>query len=142
MLSRFEEVGLINDGAFAAFADKEVRGERMLYLEHEKPLRFGNNAEHGIRLKGFSPEIVFNAADDEGLLVHDAKTADLGLANILVGMDYPDFPVPVGIFRDIERQEYASALAAQLAQASERKGPGDLAALLRSNGTWMVAGSN
>ena len=46
------------------------------------------------------------------------------------------------MFRDIERQEYASAIGAQLAQASERKGPGDLAALLRSNGTWSVAGTN
>ena len=31
---------------------------------------------------------------------------------------------------------------AQLAQAAEKKGPGDLAGLLRSNGTWHVNGSN
>jgi hypothetical protein len=29
-------------------------------------------------------------------------------------------------------------VAAQLAQASEKKGPGDLGDLLRSNGTWHV----
>jgi hypothetical protein len=33
-------------------------------------------------------------------------------------------------------------MGAQLAQASERKGPGDLASLLRSNGTWTVAATN
>ena len=51
-------------------------------------------------------------------------------------------PTPFGIFRDVQRPEYASAISNQLAQASERKGPGDLAALLRSNGTWSVTGSN
>jgi hypothetical protein len=29
-------------------------------------------------------------------------------------------------------------VGAQLAQSSEKKGPGDLHALLRSNGTWSV----
>ena len=29
-------------------------------------------------------------------------------------------------------------VGAQLAQAVEKKGPGDLSALLRSNGTWNV----
>ena len=38
----------------------------------------------------------------------------------------------------IERQEYASAIGNQLAAAVEKKGPGDIAALLRSNGTWTV----
>jgi hypothetical protein len=46
------------------------------------------------------------------------------------------------VFRRIERQEYASAIGAQLAQASERKGPGDLTSLLRSNGTWQVGHTN
>ena len=47
-------------------------------------------------------------------------------------------PTPIGIFRQVERQEYSGAMAAQVLAAGERKGPGDLAALLRSNGTWLV----
>ena len=42
------------------------------------------------------------------------------------------------IDRDIQRPEYAGAVADQVMAASERKGPGDLEALLRSNGTWSV----
>jgi len=48
-------------------------------------------------------------------------------------------PTPFGIFRDIERPEYAQAVSEQVLAASEAKGPGDLATLLRSNGTWNVA---
>jgi hypothetical protein len=44
----------------------------------------------------------------------------------------------VGVFRQIERPEYSSEMGRQLVAESERKGAGNLAALLRSNGTWVV----
>jgi 2-oxoglutarate/2-oxoacid ferredoxin oxidoreductase subunit beta len=47
-------------------------------------------------------------------------------------------PTPFGIFRSIDRPEYASSVATQVAMAGQKKGPGDLASLLRSNGTWHV----
>ena len=40
--------------------------------------------------------------------------------------------------RQVDRTEFAGAVGAQLAAASESKGPGDLQSLLRSNGTWTV----
>jgi 2-oxoglutarate ferredoxin oxidoreductase subunit beta len=52
--------------------------------------------------------------------------------------DRPDTPTPVGVFRAVERPSYGAALQRQLAEASERSGPGDLAALLRSSPTWSV----
>ena len=47
-------------------------------------------------------------------------------------------PTPMGVFRDVDRPTYEGAVQQQLAEASERQGPGDLAALL-SAGTWEVA---
>ena len=47
---------------------------------------------------------------------------------------------PFGVFRDVQRGDYGQMVGAQLAAASEKKGPGDLSALLRSNGTWHVGG--
>ncbi|MBN9493429.1 2-oxoacid:ferredoxin oxidoreductase subunit beta [bacterium] len=132
----YQNCNIFNDGAFAAFADKEVRQDRMLYLEDGKPLRFGKNKEHGIRLNGFRPEIVENATTDEGLLVHDTK-ADSGLANILEGMDYPDFPVPIGVFRDIDAPSYEMLVEQQITDA-RAKGEGDFTALLHAGETWQV----
>jgi 2-oxoglutarate ferredoxin oxidoreductase subunit beta len=109
----------------------------MLYLEDGKPLRFGKNREHGIRLNGFSPEVVENVASDDGLLVHDTK-ADVTLANILVGMDYPDFPVPIGVFRDADAPSFETLVAEQVTNA-RAKGEGDFEALLHSGETWEVS---
>jgi 2-oxoglutarate ferredoxin oxidoreductase subunit beta len=64
---------------------------------------------------------------------------DPSLAFALTRLSNDDHsPTPFGIFRRVERQEYASAIGRQLASAVERKGPGDLAQLIRSNGTWQV----
>ncbi len=73
----------------------------------------------------------------------DAHRDDPSLAFALARLNNDDHsPTPFGVFRDVDRPEYASAIGHQLAQAAEKKGPGDLATLLRSNGTWHVHGSN
>ena len=51
----------------------------------------------------------------------------------------PYEPTPIGVFRDVDRPDYGSAMSQQLHDAMERKGAGDLAALLRSGSTWTVS---
>lgn len=133
----YQNCNIFNDGAFDAFAAKEVRQERMVYIEDGQPLRFGNDHENGIRLNGFTPEVVMNATSDEGLLVHDTS-ADITLANILVGMDYPQFPVPIGVFRDIQRPTYDELVTKQVVDAQAR-GKGNFEELLHGGETWDVS---
>ncbi|MCK9519988.1 MAG: thiamine pyrophosphate-dependent enzyme, partial [Dehalococcoidia bacterium] len=133
----YQNCNIFNDGAFAAFADKEVREDRMVYLEHGKPLRFGKKREHGIRLNGFTPEVVEKAESDEGLLVHDAHTETKSLANILLGMDYPDFPVPTGIFRSVQAPIFEDLIQRQVDEARSKNEP-DFEALLRAGEVWDV----
>jgi 2-oxoglutarate ferredoxin oxidoreductase subunit beta len=132
----YQNCNVFNDGAFAAFADKDVRSDRMLYLEDGQPLRFGANRQHGIRLDGFVPQVVHDAEDDAGLLVHDTK-ANQVLANILVGMDYPEYPVPVGVFRAVEAPLYEEMLQHQVDEARSRGIP-DFSDLLKGSETWVV----
>ena len=76
---------------------------------------------------------------EDAILVHDAHREDPSLAFALVA------PVgnaarthAIGVFRAVDRLEYAGEVQRQLVDASERRGPGDLGALLRSGGTWNV----
>jgi 2-oxoglutarate ferredoxin oxidoreductase subunit beta len=133
----YQNCNIYNDGAFDAFADKEVRQDRMVYIEHGKPLRFGKQLEHGIRLDGFEPQIVEDAQGDEGLLVHDTSLDDPTLANILVGMDYPAFPVPVGIFRDVQRPTFDGLLSKQVDDARASTAA-DFNKILAGPETWDV----
>ena len=133
----FQNCNIYNDGAFASFADKDVRQDRMVYLENGKPLRFGKHLEHGVRLNGFQPEVVENPLSDDDLLVHDTGRTDIALPMILSGMDYPEFPVPLGIFRQVERETYDGLVAEQVEVAKDRAEP-DLEALIAGPETWSV----
>ncbi len=133
----YQNCVIFNDGAFDSFADKEVRQERMVYLEHGQPLRFGRGREHGIRMNGYVPEVVRNAADDGGLLVHNARDANPVLASILGEMEYPDFPVPIGVFRDVEAPTYNDLVEKQVADAMAREAA-NFEDLLHSGETWEI----
>ncbi len=133
----YQNCNIFNDGAFAAFTDKDVRDDRMLYLEDGQPLRFGKERQHGIKLNGFLPEVEWDAPEDAELLVHDAATPHTNLANILAHMDYPDFPVPVGIFRRVEAPRYEEMLEEQVQDARERAAP-EFEPLLHGSETWRV----
>ena len=47
------------------------------------------------------------------ILVHDEHAEDPYLAFMLSRMFYPEFPVPVGVFRDVERPTHDELLTAR-----------------------------
>ncbi len=143
--SAFVEVlqncNIFNDGAWRDFTDREVREDRMLVLVHGKAMIFGKDRDKGIRLRGLTPEVVTIGEDgvtESDLLVHDAHAEQPYLALMLSRMWWPEFPVPVGVFRDVERPTHDALLTGQIDDAIARSGPGDLTGALRSGETWVV----
>ena len=137
----YQNCNVFNDKTFAGFTDRAVRDEKILVLEHGKPMRFGKNKEKGIRLKGLTPEVVTlgeNGVTEADLLVHDEQAPEPNLAYLLARMDYPQFPVPIGVFRSIEKPTYNELLIGQIQAAVERSGKGDLQKLLSGTNTWTV----
>ncbi|MEX1107220.1 MAG: 2-oxoacid:ferredoxin oxidoreductase subunit beta, partial [Ilumatobacteraceae bacterium] len=138
----FQNCNVFNDGAFDDITSREHRSNMMIDLHHGQPIRFGPDLEHGVVMGVDGQLRIVEVADvgEDAILVHDAHRHDPSLAFALARLSHDDHhPTPFGVFRSIERPDYGTAVAEQLAEASLRKGPGDLAALLRSNGTWMVA---
>ncbi|HET7728109.1 MAG TPA: thiamine pyrophosphate-dependent enzyme, partial [Candidatus Limnocylindrales bacterium] len=136
-----QNCNIFNDGAWRDFTDREVRDDRMLLLEHGKPMIFGKDRNRGIRLAGLHPEVVTIGEDgvtEADLLVHDAHAEDPYLALILSRMFWPEFPVPVGVFRDISRPTHDQLIEEQIRAAKEKAGEGDLAKALLAGETWTV----
>jgi 2-oxoglutarate/2-oxoacid ferredoxin oxidoreductase subunit beta len=136
----FQNCIIFNDGAFDSFAKKSVRADRTLVVEDGKPMLFGANRDRGIRLKGLHPEVVTlgDGISESDLLHHDEDSEDPTHAMMLDYMAYPDYPVPVGVFRAIQRPTYDELMADQIDQAQGRQGRGDIDALLRAGHTWEV----
>ena len=119
--------------------DRKIRDDNIIYLEHGKPMVFGKNSDKGIRLNGFTPEVVAlgNGYNETDLLVHDETSTQL--AFILSSMEWPEFPAPMGVIREINKMTYSEGLMGQVKAAQEAKGVGDLNALYRSADTWIVS---
>lgn len=136
----FQNCNVYNDGAFKEFADKAVRPDRTVILEHGKPLIFGKERNRGIRLNGTTPEIVElgNGVTEDDLLIHDEARQDPTIASIMARMEYPEYPVPLGILQAVERPTYDALMEAQIQDTISKQGEGDLAALLSEGDTWVV----
>jgi 2-oxoglutarate ferredoxin oxidoreductase subunit beta len=137
----YQNCNVFNDGAFEAITAKDKRAEMLIDLKHGEPIRFGDDLEKGIALNAFGEcEIVDVAAvGEDRLVVHDEHREESSLAFALSRLSHaPTMPTPVGVFRDVARPVYEESMQVQLAAASERNGPGDLASLIGSGSTWTV----
>ena len=137
----YQNCNIYNDGAFEDFTAKEVRADRMLFLKHGEPMIFGKNSDKGIRISGLKPAVVELGKDgitEKDILVHDETLEDPTISFMLTRMDYPDFPVPVGVIRAVQRPTYNDLLEQQIAKAIETQGEGDIGELFRQGDIWEV----
>jgi 2-oxoglutarate ferredoxin oxidoreductase subunit beta len=140
-LEVYQNCNIFNDGAFDYFAERSVRSDKVLYLEHGKPMLFGKDRNKGIRMKGAHPEVVTIGEDgitEADILVHDINLQDPSVAFMLARMEQPDFPQPVGIFRAVDRPSYDQMLVDQIDTAIAKSGPGSLDKLINSGDMWTV----
>jgi 2-oxoglutarate ferredoxin oxidoreductase subunit beta len=137
----YQNCNVFNDGAFDTILNKDARANMLIDLKHGEPIRFGTEQEFGVVINEFGEARIVRVEDvgEDRLVVHDEHRRDPSLAFALSRLaEHPETPTPVGVFRDVERPTYDTQLQAQLVQASERSGPGDLNALLRNAPTWDV----
>ncbi len=137
----YQNCNVFNDGAFEAITTKSNRGSMLIPLTHGQPIRFGDDNELGVVSDAQGQLRIVEVAEvgEDALLVHDETRDDPGLAFALSRIATgPTMPTPVGVFRAVERPEYTESVTAQVDQAVESKGRGDLGALLRSGSTWTV----
>src|SRR3954469_2746861 len=136
-----QNCNIFNDGAWRDFTDRDVRDDRMLFLEHGKPMIFGKERDKGIRLDGLRTEVVTigeGGGKESDLLVHVEHADHPYPALILSRMFWPEFPVPVGVLRSVERPTHDALVTAQIEEATVKSGAGDLAKALVAGETWTV----
>lgn len=134
----YQNCNIFNDGIWDYAKGKATRDQSTVSLEHGKPLIF-DGGNKGIRLNGFTPEVVSTekvAQDD--LLFHDEKAESSQLAFLLSRMRHPEFPEPIGVFRDVDRATYDDMINQQVDDAQEEMGSGELEKLFGAGETWTV----
>lgn len=97
---------IFNDGCFTQYTDKAVKEDKLLHLEHNKPMIFGKEKNKGLILNGLKLEVVTigeNNITENDILIHNAKEPDNTLHSMLVKLNYP---MVTGIIRAVEELTY------------------------------------
>jgi 2-oxoglutarate ferredoxin oxidoreductase subunit beta len=131
-----------NDGEWEEIEDRKTRSEATLQLEDGRPLVWGPpKAQRGIRLvNGVPSSVKLDERDplEAGVVVHEERHETSAYAFALASLTRPRFPLPIGVFRAVERPTYDAMLDLQVRDAVAQHGLGDLGALLNSGDTWEV----
>lgn len=138
---------IFNNGTHDGVYDKAGREKNAIYVEHGKPLVFGENKEFGLIQVGFGLKVVeLNKENEDGktytiddVLVHDAHCEDNTLQLKLALMGNGDgFPVALGVIRDVEAPTYNDCVEAQIEEVKAKKPYHTFAELLETNDIWEV----
>ena len=132
---------IFNDGTHLEFSEKSVRADRTIVLRDGEPMIFGANRDKGLILENMKLKVVKigeNGITEKDILVHDSHTDNIGLHSMLVDMKYPDYPVALGVIRDVEDMTYDDRVRDQVAEVKEKAKIKCVDDLLNSGATWTV----
>jgi len=132
---------IFNSGSQSAVATKQGREENAIYLEQGKPMVFGVDHAYGLMQEGFGLKVVKigeNGVTLDDILVHDATCVDSTLQNKLALMEGPEFPVALGVIRDVKKISYDEAVHQQIADVIAKKGKRTLRDLILAGSTWEI----
>ena len=141
---------IFNNGTHDSVYSKEGRAKNAIYLEHGKPMLFGENNEFGLVQDGFGVKVVElgktaviagkeKVVTTDDILIHDAHAQDNTLQLKLALMGEGDgFPVALGVIRDVEAPTYDDSVTEQINDISNKKKYHTFEELLETNDIWEI----
>ena len=130
---------IFNNGSHAEISAKDVKADRTIVLRDGEKMIFGKDRDKGIMLDGWKLKVVTIGEDgvtEDDILTHDSHSDNLGLQTMLAEMRWPEFPVALGVIRQVPAQTYEDEVARQVEEVSAKARIHDMDSLLVSGSTW------
>lgn len=132
---------IFNDKAHEYITNRETRADRTIVLKHGEKMLFGKDNNKGLVLENMRLKVVTVGQDGytiDDVLTHDATTRETGLHMLLVNMEGPDFPVALGVIRNVPDATYDDGVRDQVAEVQKNAKIHSVQDLLNSGETWEV----
>lgn len=132
---------IFNNGTHSAFAARETREDRTIVLRHGEKMIFGKDKDKGLVLDGLKLKVVTigeKGITEDDILTHDAHNDNIGIHTMLADMKYPEYPVALGVIRDVADVTYDGGVRMQAEQVTAKARIRCVDDLLRSGSTWEV----
>ena len=132
----FQNCIVYNDGVFNSFTERDKAADAQLRVEHGLPLVFGEGGSKGLAFdaKTMTLKVVDAKANANDVLVHDETNRTL--AQLLLTMPQPEFPVALGVV--LRQPGVAFEKAYYANQPTKLKRTGKVADALRQTSVWRV----
>ncbi|RLD37917.1 MAG: 2-oxoacid:ferredoxin oxidoreductase subunit beta [Bacteroidetes bacterium] len=132
---------IFSNGVHSFYTDKETKLDRQLILHHGEKMIFGKNKDKGIVLDGLKLKVVTigeNGVSEDDILTHDAHEESPFLHWMLIHMKGPDFPIALGVIREVKASTYEQKMEDQIAEVKANSSIKNVNDLLHSGSTWTV----
>ena len=132
---------IFNDGAHKDLSDPAVKADHTIVLCQGEKMIFGKNHDKGLIYDGKKIRVVHigeGGFTEEDILVHDAHSDNIGIHMALVDMKGPDYPVALGVIRDVRDITYDDGVRDQVKDVMARSKIHCVDDLLHSGTTWEV----
>lgn len=132
---------IYNDRVHNEITDKEFKEDRTILLEHGKPMVFGKNRDKGLVLDGINLKVVRigeNGITERDLVIHDAECEDNTMHLKLANMDYPEYPVALGVIRKVKAFTYDQAVEFQIEEVQKSSKIKSFLDLAKDGDVWEV----
>jgi 2-oxoglutarate ferredoxin oxidoreductase subunit beta len=132
---------IFNDGIHEEVTGRDVRDDRTIILKHGEPMIFGKGNEMGLILEGLKLKVVKigdNGIKEKDLLIHNAVETNPGIQYMLANMGYPEYPVALGVIRNVAGNTYETDVENQIKAVREHSSIKCMDDLLVSGSTWKV----
>ena len=102
---------------------------------------FGKNRDKGLVYDGRKIRAVHigeGGYNEEDILIHDPHCDNIGLHMALADMKGPDYPVALGVIRDVKDVTYDDGVRDQVKEVMQKSKIHSVDDLLHSGSTWEV----
>lgn len=127
---------IFNDKVHEDYYGRANRSDTLIYLEEGQPLVFGKESDKALGMDGM--DLVVTAPGQPEVLTHQVDRASSSMAYALTQLSFPDYPVPVGVFRKVSKPSFQDLMDEQIAAVQATHGQGALEKLFHSGTTWDV----
>ncbi|MDG5799701.1 2-oxoacid:ferredoxin oxidoreductase subunit beta [Marinilabiliaceae bacterium ANBcel2] len=132
---------IYNDNTHNMIADKNHKADRTIKLEHGKPMIFGKERDKGLILDNMNLKVAKigeNGVTEKDILVHDAKSNNNALHLMLANMEYPEFPVAMGVIRSVDAPTYEKQMEDQIESVQSQSKVKNFYQLAKDGDVWEV----
>jgi 2-oxoglutarate ferredoxin oxidoreductase subunit beta len=131
---------IFTDGIHELITGKDTKDDNQLVLEQGEPMIYGKEQKFGLRINGMKLEKVALTDDPspEETLIHDETEDQPQLQIALSRMQLPDFPVAMGVIRDVKTQSFSDNLYHVMEDAKKNSPYKNLRELFHSGNTWEI----